>query len=365
MYEARVKRLKDELITHNLDAILISNFFNIVYLTGFKTLTTQEREAFVLVTKRSTYLFTDARYIESKDKLRTPNYELKLLEPGKGLLYHLEEIVKEEKIKTVGFESEDLRYLEFNSLSLRLSMVQFTPTTQLIIGIREIKDDEEIKKIERACEIGDSCLKEIVPLIKIGITEKEIAFKMEMWIKEHGYDLAFDPIIAIDANSAVAHYNTKEGEGKVVNGSIILLDYGVKYKDYLSDMTRMLFLGRPKEDVAHTYNMLLHAQEEAIIRLSKTDSLKEIDEVCRKLLVDNHLPSYPHSTGHGVGLEIHEYPKVSMHSQDTKKENQVITVEPGVYFSGKWGMRIEDTVVIDHKLQPKISTKISKALLIL
>ncbi len=377
MIVQRLQKLRNVMSEKSLNAFLVSNFYNIVYLTDFKTLTTNEREAFVLVTKKNTYLFTDERYVNSNlpaspagGPLTT--YKLRLIEPGKGLLFHLDEIVKEEKIKKVGFESEDLRYHEYNTIKLRLSTTQLIPTVQLVIAIREIKDDIEIQKIEKACEIGDQCLQELLPLIKEEMTEKEIAFKMEMWIKEKGYDLAFDPIVAIDANSAVAHHNTKEGSGKVRKGSVVLLDYGVKYKGYLSDITRMLFFGQPTDEMSRAYRVLLNAQESAVKKISEIISLKDIDLFCRKLITDppageagNHLPSYPHSTGHGVGLEIHEYPKVSLNSADLKKEHQIITIEPGVYFPGKWGMRIEDTVVINKDLSARILTKYPKSLQII
>lgn len=363
MVTQRQKKLRQLMSEKSLDGILVSNFYNVLYLTDFKTLTTNEREAFVLVTKKNTFLFTDERYID-RNSLQHESFTARLIEPGKGLLYHLEELIKNEGIKTLGFESEDLRHFEFSAISTRLIGTQCIPVSHFVMNIREIKDDDEIKKIEKACDIGDQCLKDILPIIKEGITEKQIAFKMESWIKEKGCDLAFDPIVAIDVNSAVAHYNTREGEGRVRKGSVILLDYGVKYKDYLSDITRMLFFGKPSDEVAHVYHILLNAQETTVKNIAKVGQLKELDISCRALITDNHLPSYPHSTGHGVGLEIHEYPKVSFNSEDQKREHQIITVEPGVYFPKKWGMRVEDTVVVEN-MAARILTKYSKSLQII
>ncbi|OGK11278.1 hypothetical protein A2954_06145 [Candidatus Roizmanbacteria bacterium RIFCSPLOWO2_01_FULL_37_12] len=364
MFDQRVNKVREKLLEKNLDAILISNFYNILYLTGFKTLTTDEREAFVLVTKNKTYLFSDERYLDKNYQLRITNYELKLIEPGKGLIFHLQEIVKAEQLKNMGFEAEDLKYLEFEKIKEFLSQVNLVPTDRLIVTIREIKDQEEINLVEKACEIGDQCLRDILKIIKLGVTEKEIAFKLEMWIKEKGYDLSFDPIIAVDANSAIAHYNSKTGNGVVKDGSVILLDFGVKYNDYLSDMTRMVYFGKPNEEVHQVYKVLKVAQEKTLEKIKDFEYLKDIDGLCRKMISDQRLPNYPHSTGHGVGLEIHEYPKVSLNSPDRKLANQIITIEPGVYFPGKFGMRVEDTVVVDDKLQAKTLTKFSKNLLI-
>ncbi|MBI4226388.1 aminopeptidase P family protein [Candidatus Roizmanbacteria bacterium] len=367
MYDQRVKKLRDALLEKGIDSLLISNFYNILYLTGFKTLTKDEREAFVLVTKNKIYLFSDERYVTKNFQFPPDSIgiQFRLIEPQKGLISHLRDILKDEQIKILGFEAEDLRFYEYQKLRETLKNVEPFPTSKLIVKIREIKDAEEIVCIQKACEIGDQCLTEITKTIKLETTEKEVAFKIEMWLREKGYNLAFDPIVAIDSNSAVAHYNTKDGQGSVKVGSVILVDFGVKYKDYLSDITRMIFFGQPADEVRRTYDILLEGQEKTIEKLANFDSLKDADNFCRKLITENRLPNYPHSTGHGVGLEIHEYPKVSFNSPDRKILNQVFTIEPGVYFPGKMGMRIEDTVVIGKDLKAEILTKFPKVPLII
>lgn len=365
MYDQRIKKVREVLSEKNLDCILISNFYNILYLTGFKTLTTDEREAFVLITKNKTYLFSDERYLSKSYESGVKSYEVKLIDPGKGLIIHLREIIRQEQIRSLGFEGEDLKFFEFEKIKELLVNLKLIPTDRLIITVREIKDREETGNVQKACEIGDDCLSDIIKIIKPGISEKEIAFKMEMWIKENGYDLAFDPIVAVDTNSAIAHYNTKTGSGKIKDGSVILLDFGVKYNDYLSDMTRMVFFGKPGEGVKNAYAVLLQAQEQTVSKLAEFTYLKDADNYCRKLLSEARQPNYPHSTGHGVGLEIHEYPKISFNSPDRKLAGQVITVEPGIYFPEKFGMRVEDTVVIDKDLKPIVLTKFPKSFLVI
>lgn len=365
MYEQRVKKLREILAEKKIDALLVSNFYNILYLTGFKTLTIDEREAFVLVTKNKLYLFSDERYLSKNYELQTTNYELRLIEPKKGLLVHLKEIVGEEKIKTLGFEAEDLKYYEHFNISQQLAEIKLMPTDRTVVKLREIKDKKEIALIEKACEITDKCLEDISKIIREGISEKELAFKLEIWLREKGYDLAFDPIVAVDENSAVAHYNTKAGEGIVNKNSVILVDFGVKYKDYLSDITRMIFYGKPADETAVAYEDLLSAQKKTIEKITIEKKLKDSDLFCRETLAARGYPNYPHSTGHGVGLEIHEYPKVSFSSEDEKKRGQIITIEPGVYFSGKWGIRIEDTVVINDTLEAQVLTKFPKEIQII
>lgn len=367
MYDQRIEKLKKVMLEKKIDALLVSNFYNVLYLTGFKTLTTDEREAFVLVTKNKLYLFSDERYLTNSLKLdvRSLTITTKLIEPKKGLLVHLKEIVGEEKIKTLGFEAEDLKYYEHFHISQQLAEMKLVPTDRTVVKLREIKDEKEIALIKKACEITDKCLEDISKIIRGGISEKELAFKLEIWLREKGYDLAFDPIVAVDENSAIAHYNTKAGKGIVKKNSVILVDFGVKYKDHLSDITRMFFFGRPADEIAIAYEDLLTAQKKTIEKVTVTKKLKDSDLFCRETLAARGLPNYPHSTGHGVGLEIHEYPKVSFSSEDEKKRGQIMTIEPGVYFSGKWGMRIEDTVVIDENLTARALTKYPKELCVI
>ena len=279
------------------------------------------------------------------------------------MIKHLQEIVSEEKIKNLGIEGDDLKVNEFTQIKKYLPTVNLISLEKIIIKIREIKDKDEINKIKEACRIADQCLTEIIKTIKIGSSEKEIAFKIEFWLKENNYDLAFYPIVAIDKNSSFPHYDTKNGSNeKVKNGSVILIDFGAKYQDYLSDITRMIFVDKPDNETENIYNKLLNSQTKTLQYLASSNlrgcTGKQIDQYCREKI------NYPHSTGHGVGLQIHEYPKISFNSEDLLLPNQVVTIEPGTYLENRWGMRIEDTVLIKEN-GVEILTKFDKQLLIL
>ena len=367
MQQQKVEKLRKTLKEKNLDGFLVSNFYNILYLSGFKTLVDDEREAWMLITAKNSYLFSDSRYLNVKSQnsnLKSTSQILKLITPEKGLVKHLQEIVVEEKIKNLGVEGDDLKLNEFNKLKQELKSVEIVPTEKLIIKQREIKDKFEIEKIRKACQIADKCLEDVVKTIKIGSSEKEIAFKIEFWLKEKNYDLAFYPIIAIDENSSVPHYNTRSGNNKKVkNGSVILIDFGAKYQDYCSDITRMIFVGKPNNEVLNIYQKLLSAQQKTIKQFSNETICKNLDSFCRQQLTNSY--SYPHSTGHGVGLQVHEYPKISQTSIDTLQQNQIFTIEPGVYNEGKWGMRIEDTILVKENKQIDVLTKFGKQPLII
>jgi Xaa-Pro aminopeptidase len=365
MLQRRVEKLRKILQKKNLDGFLVSNFYNILYLTGFKTLTDDEREAWVFITKNNIYLFTDARYLTNLGS-RIENLRSKLITPEKGLIKHLQEIIVEEKIQRLGFEGDDLKVNELQRIKEHLTSIEFVSLEKFIIKIREIKDEEEINNLKTACKIADQCLKEIVKTIKPGTSEKEIAFKIEFWLKEKCHDLAFYPIVAMNKNSSIPHYDTLNGTNeKVKNNSIILIDFGAKFKDYHSDITRMIFVGKPTEEMVDAYKTLLTAQETTIKRLKIDNNPVSIDQFCRKLITDNQLPTYKHSTGHGVGLQIHEYPKISFISTDVLSPNQVVTIEPGIYLDNKWGMRVEDTVLIKENKEVEVLTKFSKQPLII
>ncbi len=357
MLDERIKTLRNTLKEKGLNALLVSNYYNILYLSGFKTLVDNEREAWLLITENAEYLFTDYRYASAV-------HNISFITPEKRLIKHLQEIVEAKNIKTLGFEAEDLKFNEHQSFRKYLEKTALVPTQGLVMNQRGIKDEEEIRKIETTCKISDQCMTDVIKEITIGNTEKEIAFKIEFWLKKKGYDLAFYPIVAVDENSSIPHYDTRSGNDKMIEkGSLILVDFGAKHNDYLSDMTRMVFAGNPRTEIANQYNYLLESQIKTLKHLKVGSDLKKTDSFCRKEMRSKGLNDYSHSTGHGVGLEIHEYPKMSFLSEDKVEPDQIITVEPGFYLEGKWGMRVEDTARITKNGAVAL-TKFTKDLLI-
>ncbi|MGB9883464.1 MAG: M24 family metallopeptidase [Microgenomates group bacterium] len=359
-----IQKIREVLTENSLDGFLVSNFYNIFYLTSFKGLAPEEREAWVLILKDGVYFFTDQRY-QDKAKFQDQNLKIIIYEPGKNIIYYLKEIINKKNLQRIGFEGEDLRFLEYWSLKQNLS-VKLIPFFNLIKKERALKNEKEIDLIKKACEIGDWCLSEVEKYLKPGVSEKEIAFKIEFILKEKGYDLAFYPIVAFGKNSSIIHYDTREGDGVIENTDVILIDFGVKYQGYCSDVTRMFFIN-PSSQMINTYEKLLKIQNQAIdyIFKSKPKVYKQIDLYCRELFKKEGFPDIPHSLGHGVGLEIHEFPKVSFLSEEKLTAYNVFTIEPGVYFQGQWGMRIEDTVYLDENFKPQLLTKFDKRIKIL
>lgn len=349
-----MKNRKQMLGEYGVDALLVSRYHDILYLTGFKTLSPTEREAYVLLTPTNTYVFSDGRY---RPQTADGRFTFLLLTPDKGLISFLREILAREGISSLGFQQEDLKWTEYNALSKTLG-IPLAPVDRAILLARGTKSEGEIGKVREACRAADRCLKEMIPFLVPGATEKEIAWKMESWIRQHGWELAFDPMVAVDANAALPHYDTKAGRGKIRQGSVILIDFGVSAGGYCSDITRMFFVGEPSREITGSYNKLRKAQEETVARVRSGMAGREIDALCRTLLES----SYPHSTGHGIGLEVHEYPKISSTAAETLVPGQVFTIEPGIYVPGKWGMRIEDTVVMTRGGKAERLTRFPKAM---
>jgi Xaa-Pro aminopeptidase len=347
--------------TTKTDAFLVSQFYNILYTTGFESLSPHEREAYVLLLKGKKIIITDARY---NGENHTEDSELYILKSGERVVEVINRICADHNVKTIGCEADDLKWSEVQSL--QKTGLTLTPIHNALSVYRSIKTEEELFAIKRACNVGDQVLKDITPYIHPGQTEKEIAWFIEKSIRE-GYraELSFDPIVAVDEYAAIPHYNTKKGEGVIREGSLLLIDFGVKTHNYCSDITRMVAIGDVGDEIKKTYASLLDAQNRTIEYAKKVVALKQIDDYCRTELQKYNLPNYSHSTGHGIGLEVHESPRVSAVSSDEKKEGQVFTIEPGVYISGKWGMRIEDTVTVLAQGELEVLTRFPKELILL
>jgi Xaa-Pro aminopeptidase len=329
-------------------------------MAGFETLSPHEREAYLLLVDGKKIIITDGRYAGEK---YNEDCQLHILKQGERAGEVIQTICKNHNVKTLGCEADDLKWNEVRML--QKIGIPLVPLEHVFSSYRAIKSEEELFAIKRACNIGDQVLKDITPYIHPGQTEKEIAWLMERSIRE-GYagELAFDPIIAVDAHGASAHYNTKKGEGTIRDGSLLLIDFGVKAHNYCSDITRMVGVGDVEDEIKKTYSCLLDAQKKTIEFGQTCTSLKDIDVYCRSQLEKHSLPNYSHSTGHGIGLEVHESPRISPVSTDVKQPGQVFTIEPGIYIQNKWGMRIEDTVVIYTQGEIEVLTRFPKDLIL-
>lgn len=331
----KIKWLRDRLRTQNLQGMIVSNPVNIKYLIGI------EAEGTLLITLKENLFITDSRYVEAVNTILTIEDEI--------LVNDKKNLTKDDYAaffmfcENVGFEENFVTYADYKDL-LQRYRVNLTETENIIEGQRVIKEEREIKYIERACELTDKCFEHLKSFIKIGMTEKEIAFEIERFYRLNGADgVSFEPIVASGHNSSMPH--AIPGNRKIKDGDLILIDMGCKYKGYCSDMTRMIFVNYMEDEYKEPYEICLKNNEDAEKEIRDGQSLKAITQNSNNdLKANGYVPL--HALGHGVGLDVHEEPFFGIVYEQQLKENMVVAVEPGVYRTGQYGIRIEDTVLV-------------------
>lgn len=353
--ENRIKKIKNILREEKLDGILVSSVPTIFYLTGFAHFSTEEREAFLLLTKTRNYIITDARYSESI-RQNVPHCELLEISARSGLSTLLKETAKKHSLIHMGFEAEDIRVAEH--VALRKCFKKLKPVN--LSTLRLIKEPIEVKSVQKACALGDDTFKYILPFVKKGVSEKELATLIELYIKKRGHDISFKPIVAFGRNAAIPHHGSSEEKLKLNN--FVLLDFGVKVNGYCSDMTRTIFFGKPTTEQKRMYEVVLESQKRAIEFLNQGIKAADVDKEARSYIESQGYPSIPHSLGHGTGVEVHEAPHLSPRSSEKLENGMVFSIEPGIYVSGFGGVRIEDLVVLEHSV-PRLLTKSPKDLI--
>ncbi|MBI4990903.1 aminopeptidase P family protein [Candidatus Gottesmanbacteria bacterium] len=337
----RIEKVRNVIKKQNLDALFVTDQYNVTYLTNFAGLSPNEREGFLLITKKHAFLLTFPTYFglykEGGAGFATLN-----ITHAKRLTDHLAEIIRREKIKSVGFEKENLTIAELESLTKTGSDLTgfkgLTPTNGIVEKLRVTKDTNELEYIKKAAAFTDLAFDFIKTKIKRGITEKELALELEFFLKQRADDIAFSPIVAFNENAAIPHY-LPSPFSQLTNHNLILLDFGAKVGGYCSDMTRVIFFGKPKAGLAKAYQSVLAAQKLALKILKTGLVCGAIDKSIKKILTSQGYPRYEHGLGHGVGLAIHEAPRLKIGSKEKLAENMVVTVEPGIYMEGKYGIR--------------------------
>lgn len=354
MFKDKIKKLKEQIKKEKLDAVFISSVSNISYLTGYSNFSKDEREAYILVGNNFQYIITDGRYAEAIKK-EVPH--LTLYERGhKNTTEDLFKSLKN-KIKTLGIEEDNLTVSEYKKIKKHFKNIKHFNVSNL----RSIKNDKELGKIKKACQIGDLAFKYILKKIKIGITEKEVAGELEKLIKEKGAEFSFSPIVAFGKNSSVPHHQTGD-KRLTINDKLILLDFGAKVDRYCSDMTRTIFFGKPDDKQRKMYEVVLEAQQKAVdfvnfsVKTGKIVKASDVDKVAREYIKSKGFPDIPHSLGHGIGLEVHEHPSLSPKSHDILKMEMAFSIEPGIYIAGYGGLRIEDLFILEKDNLRQLTT---------
>lgn len=354
----RLKKVRRRFLEANLDGLLVSLPPNCCYLTGWPS---DPESGFVLITRQKSDIITDSRYSEHAAK-ETAGFEI--IEAEEGIGPALREIAGNEGIRVLGFESHHLSVFAFKRLQRFLKEVKLAPVAHLIEELRATKDEAEVVAIKKVANIADKTFEHILSFAKPGMTEGEVAWEIEKFMRETGAErTAWDPIIvAAGPNSSMAHYGA--GDTQLKKEDIVLADFGCVYQGYHSDISRVFFVGKPTDQQMKIYNLVLEAQRLGISLVREGRLGSTIDKKVRSFL-EKRLPArqakniYRHALGHGVGLEAHELPSVSIRRKNRLVAGNVVTIEPGIYIPGWGGVRIEDMVFVT-KEGYKLLTKAPK-----
>jgi len=327
-------------LPESIDCVLITSDINRRYFTGMKS-----SDGTVIAFRDKAYLIIDFRYIE---KARATVTAAEVIEQKK-LYSQLNELIRKHGAANIAVESQTLTVSRLHTLRAQLKDVEVIDTDVLsneINALRSVKDEYELDCIKKAQAIAERAFEDILSFIHEGVTERQIALELNRLMFEYGAeDLSFETIALSGENTSMPH--GVHSDKPVKKGEFVLMDYGAVYKGYHSDMTRTICVGEPDEEMRKVYNIVLEAQTAAINAAHAGMTGHELDEIARSIISDAGYDScFGHSLGHGVGLEIHERPNASPNNMLPLNVGAVVTVEPGIYIAGRFGVRIEDFVIL-------------------
>jgi Xaa-Pro aminopeptidase len=332
---SRADRLVELIAERELDQLFVSDLTNVRYLAGFTG-----TNGACLVGREERIFFTDFRYTERAaqevgEEWERPEAERELVPQITARMFG-----------RVGFEDAKLSVRQLARLEAALGEgVDLVPAGDLVEQLRAVKEPEEIERMAAASELADGVLRWTVERGLAGLTERDVARACEARIRELGAEPSFPPIIAAGENGALPH--AEPGEREIGAGELVVFDMGAELDGYCSDGTRTFATGEPEEEAREVYDLVLAAQLASLAAIRVGASGKEVDAVAREMISEaGHGDHFGHGLGHGVGLEVHESPRLATTSEDELRERNAVTVEPGIYLPGRFGVRIEDLVVV-------------------
>ena len=324
-----------------LDAMLLTEEANRFYASGFRT---SGGDGMALVTKKGAWYFTDSRYIEDAHR-KVRDAKIDEVRRGRNYSTLLNEVIRELGLRRVGFEETYMTVAEHQAFSRALEC-ELVPGAELLERLRTVKDEEELRRMAAAQRIAERALEEIYNDIRPGVTEKEIAARLQYLMLHYGAeDMSFAPIAVSGPNGSMPH--GVPSEKPLAAGEFLTMDFGCVKDGYCSDMTRTVAIGHVTEEMERVYRTVLEAQLAGIAAARAGATGAEVDGAGRKVIADAGYGEYfGHRFGHGVGVEIHEAPNATPGNDQPLPAGAVISAEPGIYLPGKLGVRIEDVIVL-------------------
>ena len=327
------------LLTDGVDGLLLTSRYSRHYGAGYDI-----AEGVAIVTRNGCRYFTDSRYIESAQN-GIQGFEVLEMTRQNPYSKLLNDAIADFGVRTLGYEENYMTVAEFMAYEKKLN-AQLIPLHSKIAGFRQVKEAYELERMRKAQQITDAAFAEVLTRIDVGMTEKEVAAELiYCLLKNGGEGLSFDPIVVSGPNTSLPH--GVPSDRRLKEGDLVTMDFGVIYQGYCSDMTRTVALGYATEEMRKVYDTVLKAQLAGIEATRAGVKGKEIDAAARQVIVDAGYGDYfGHGYGHSIGMECHEQPSCSPAGETVMEENMVSSAEPGIYLPGKFGVRIEDVVII-------------------
>ncbi|ACR80795.1 MULTISPECIES: Xaa-Pro peptidase family protein [Kosmotoga] len=337
-------KLREKMVKDDVDGVILLNFEDrnratTWYVSGFSG-----SFAVLLISQKKEYILTDSRYY-TQAAMQT-SFELIPLKNGMETVEEtIIKFVEEENIKRLGIEEERITLAHYKDLFSRLENVEILSIDETIKGLRSVKSPEEIEKIKVAIDVAEKALLETLNIIKPGITEQKIAAVLEYEMRKRGGIPAFETIVASGYRSAIVH--GRSSEKKVKEGEFILIDYGAMVNGYCSDITRTFCLGTPSDEMVKVYEIVYNTQKTCREAAKAGMVGKELHLMAVDMITNAGYGEYfGHGLGHGLGMEVHEAPAVGLKNENPLPSGAVVTIEPGIYIPEKFGVRIEDDVLL-------------------
>lgn len=334
--------IREKLTEAGLDGLLLTCEHNRFYASGFATMA--DEDGMVLITKEKNYFITDSRYTEAAEAQLVDTVLIERL--GKeSYLDILKKLIPENGVEKLGFEDAAMTVKEYREYTEGLDC-EFVPASDVVLNLRQSKDKDEIQSMIAAQRIAEKALAQLLEEIKIGMTEKEIAARLQYLLLLNGAErMAFLPIVASGPNSSMPH--AVPTDRKVQAGDFVTIDYGAVFNGYLSDTTRTVAVGYATDEMKKVYEVVLEAQQKGIATAKTGVAGKKVHEAAHDVIrAAGYGEYFGHGFGHSLGLQVHEAPNFNPRNEKPMPEGAVVSAEPGIYLPGKFGVRIEDVVIV-------------------
>ena len=337
-FEERLGRLRAELAKAGVDGFYISGEPNVAYFTGKKG-----NDCFLYVTQQDAFIITDFRYREMAQQFTWLQY----YEQFSGKTVY--DLLNSRTEQRIGIEKDRISYAQVLAFKEKCPSKEFVPLDDIVLKLREIKDDFEIEATRKACAVAMKAFDHMCEFLRPGLTERQAAAELEYFMKKNGAeDLSFDTILITGAKTSLPH--GVPGDDVIKKGDFVTMDYGCKVDGYCSDETRTVAIGSATQEMRDVYNIVLEAQLNACNNIKAGITGKEADSLARDIIEKaGYGEFFGHSLGHGTGLEIHESPRYAQTNTSPIKAGTIVSIEPGIYLPKKFGVRIEDLALVTEK----------------